>query len=237
MSVLLRLLGLINEYHKCVPLILSTSVVILILSYVFIYREKSKAIKTTMFNGWPAFLTATSALTFQIELDTGPYGKGKEMVHTHLLLSEEECEEMMKRHEICTVVGRKSNPVVRWESNVVPSNTVCEDYNSSDLISGDGISNLVRAGEDSFWERWSQASTEALSSNEEQAKAEAHASPQNGGKDLFMASLFDGHYGSTTSQLLSKVLHPCLAYAAGLHSARHDRGENHQDLTMTISDV
>lgn len=35
----------------------------------------------------------------------------------------------------------------------------------------------------------------------------------DGSKDLVMFSVFDVHYGTATSHLLSKVLHPCLAYA------------------------
>jgi hypothetical protein len=120
--------------------------------------------KTTMFNGWAAHLKTVSAPTFQTKLWLGPFNIGKEQIVPHILLSEEECEALLHSKEKTTKVDRPGHPVVRWDTNVLPANKVCEDRHSIDLISGDGLPRLLPGHDEgkSFWEKWFGVRTSIL---------------------------------------------------------------------------
>ncbi|TXT13174.1 hypothetical protein VHUM_01575 [Vanrija humicola] len=47
---------------------------------------------------------------------------------------EAELEAMLHEHEGTTAVGRKGNPVVKWDTNYVASNEPCEDRSAGDIV-------------------------------------------------------------------------------------------------------
>lgn len=71
--------------------------------------------KTTMFNGWAAHLKTVSAPTFQTKLWLGPFNIGKEQIVPHILLSEEECEALLRRPP------RWTDPDIRWSGGTQTS--------------------------------------------------------------------------------------------------------------------
>ncbi|KAK6904804.1 hypothetical protein I204_08407 [Kwoniella mangroviensis CBS 8886] len=114
--------------------------------------------------------------------------------------SEEEVEKILTEHESGNnQVGRKGNPVIRWDTNWVGSNEPCEDRFASNLIPR-------RYSSNSAFHKSSTDITEAQGEGE-------------GEKDLMLFSIIDGHAGDATSKLLEKTLHPTLSVAlAGLQA-------------------
>ncbi|KAL1406953.1 hypothetical protein Q8F55_006365 [Vanrija albida] len=108
---------------------------------------------------------------------------------------EAELEAMLHENEGTTPVGRKGNPVVKWDTNFVASNEPSEDRSAGDI---------VPRGQAKGW--WTTGDV--------QGKAD-----HPGHRDLVLLSVIDGHAGDATSQLLSKTLHPTIAlYLAGLQA-------------------
>ncbi|WRT63309.1 uncharacterized protein IL334_000214 [Kwoniella shivajii] len=108
--------------------------------------------------------------------------------------SEKEVERILKENESGEKdVGRKGNPVIRWDTNWVGSNEPCEDRFASNLIPRKSTSSNANDGSD-------------IQSDE-------------GKKDLLLFSIIDGHAGDATSRLLKETLNPVIAISlAGLQA-------------------
>ena len=107
-------------------------------------------------------------------------------------------EAILHENETSQTIGRKGNPVVRWDRNWVGSNEPSEDRSAIDLIARGSNA---------------RASSPGLTVQEvEQGE---------GSRDIVMFSMLDGHAGDATSKLLAKALHPTLGLALASLQAGH----------------
>ena len=103
--------------------------------------------------------------------------------HTYSRKSDAELEQILTQNEDGQMVGRRGNPVIRWDRNWVGSNEPCEDRSAVDIIPR------------------SRGVTDAMGNNKR----------IEGDRDIGLFSIFDGHAGDATSKLLARVLHPTVA--------------------------
>ncbi|WVQ82583.1 hypothetical protein IAT38_004713 [Cryptococcus sp. DSM 104549] len=126
---------------------------------------------------------------------------------------DEEVEKMLHEHETGErAVGRKGNPVVRWDTNWVGSNEPCEDRFASNLVprthtAGAGAG-AEASGAVGWWAAWWQGQPEP-----QPLPAGLPVDGADGKKDLMLFSIMDGHAGDATSKLLEKALHPTVSMA------------------------
>jgi len=164
------------------------------MSYYYETRQASET--STSIPGGTPVATTSHGKTFDIVI------RGRrDITHTFSRLSDTELEKMLHENESGEVVARRGNPVVRWDRNWVGSNEPCEDRSAIDLLSEETTEQR------GLWRRGSGTREE-----KEQLGVESSINP-NGNKDIMMFSVFDGHAGGDTSQLLSTVLHPSLKWA------------------------
>ncbi|WVR03177.1 hypothetical protein IAU60_000168 [Kwoniella sp. DSM 27419] len=157
--------------------------------------------------------------TFSVNIRTsrGP------QAHEFVRKSTSEVESILTEHESGEKqVGRRGNPVVRWDTNWVGSNEPCEDRFASNLIPRKQSAKDVKT---SWLGSWTGPS----------ASPEA-GSESKGAKDLVLFSIIDGHAGDATSKLLEKTLHPTVAIAlASLQAGYLPRSEGWRRVTEMIS--
>lgn len=130
--------------------------------------------------------------------------------------SDEEVEKTLVEHQKTHNYTRIGNPVKRVDTNWVGSNEPCEDRSAIDLVPRN------TKPQASLW-NWlgaSSTSTPSPSLSEKPIAVDRLQPIQaRGDRDLMFFSVLDGHAGSATSELLSKVLHPTLTIAlAGLEA-------------------
>jgi pyruvate dehydrogenase phosphatase len=106
--------------------------------------------------------------------------------------------------EVQYLLHRVGNPVCRVDRATLPSNMPGEDRNALDLFPD--VTALHRETSKSFWEEWADGKVPLSSDKHEDGK-----------KDLLLFSAIDGHGGSQVAELVSKTLHPSLAWAVGKH--------------------
>lgn len=108
-----------------------------------------------------------------------------------------ELETILTEHEDGQIIGRRGNPVVRWDRNWVGSNEPCEDRSAVDIVPR------------------SQGVTDQHTAKGQVVKR------VEGDRDIALFSIMDGHAGDATSRLLAKALHPTLTLAlAGLQAGK-----------------
>lgn len=117
-------------------------------------------------------------------------GRGsRRQSQTFDLLSPYEAEAKLRANEDSNKLDRRGNPIVKWDRNWLGSNEPCEDRSAVDVV------------------------PRGRSSRDISSTAKVHldsSTPQEGGKDLALFSIMDGHGGWATSEMLSTVLHPAL---------------------------
>ena len=154
----------------------------------YYYEQQSSKSTTTTIDGRSINLTSQFGRTFTVPRPGKP---GK--VETFVRKSHQEIEAMLHANEDGQVVGRKGNPVVKWDRNWVGSNEPCEDRSAIDIVprsrgASDGKSSVARV---------------------------------EGDRDISLFSIIDGHAGDATSKLLARTLHPSIALSlAGLQAAQ-----------------
>lgn len=159
--------------------------------------------------------------TFKVNIRTG---RGGVQTYEFPLKPADQVERELREHESSRKVGRKGNPVVRWDSNWVGSNEPCEDRSAVDLVprgrdvagNGKGMGNGVVG----FWKGWYKGDSipESALTREEEGE---------GKHDWMLFSIMDGHAGDATSSLLAKTLHPTLSMAlASLQAGHPPRRQN-----------
>ena len=114
--------------------------------------------------------------------------------HTFTRKPDEEIERMLHEHEDGQRIGRPGNPVFRWDRSWVGSNEPCEDRSAVNLVPR--LRGATEMGP--WWKFWASGSP---------------APRIEGDRDLTFFSIFDGHAGDATSELLSRTMHPTLALA------------------------
>ena len=151
------------------------------------YYQQSSSVTNVDIDGLPVSTKSGSGNTFKITVGS----KGQE--HTFQRKPVEEQERMLHEHETGKRIGRRGNPVVRWDSNWVGSNEPCEDRAAVDNVPRSrGATEMVP-----WWKFWSQSDTTPRLRVE-------------GDRDIALFSIIDGHAGDATSKLLTKTLHPTL---------------------------
>lgn len=122
---------------------------------------------------------------------------------TFVRKSDRETEAMLHTNEDGQMVGRKGNPVIRWDRNWLGSNEPCEDRSAVDILPRKrGVSDQ-------------KSILQSLTGGMDAPRPNA----VEGDRDIAMFSIIDGHAGDATSKLLSKALHPTLAISlAGLQA-------------------
>jgi pyruvate dehydrogenase phosphatase len=176
----------------------------------------TQTLTTTTFDGKHAeYRPRASGQVFDIVVPSQPVVKS-----THAKLTSAEIEAFLKANETSIPVrDRPGNPILRWDTNIVPANPVCEDRITIDLVGKDDIDELIHASTP-FWPRWREIRTKALSIVGPWQKILPQVSPGAGDKDVSFFSVFDGHGGISTVDHISKVLHPTLARALGRSTLR-----------------
>lgn len=165
---------------------------------------------------FPKSLSTSTAEVVHLEVGTGHRGLTGTRTLSDVLLPAEKCEELFdpeSYRQKSVRFEREGNPVKGWDLMVLECNQPCEDRHAIDLVNSGDIEEMVNStpagkvaeGAVSFWERWSMVRNRIVQDGK------VHDRP--GGKDLLLFSVLDGHSGSTTSDLLSKVLNPTLLYS------------------------
>jgi len=130
--------------------------------------------------------------------------------------SHAEVETALTEHQRTQTYRRRGNPVSRVDTNWVGSNEPCEDRSAIDLIPR-SIKPKTKGSFD--WLQSSSSQEPVLSASTDVAVDRVKAPEATGNRDLMFFSVLDGHAGSATSELLSKVLHPTLTLSmAGLEA-------------------
>lgn len=162
--------------------------------------------------------------TFKVNIRTG---RGGLQTYEFPRKPADQVERELREHESSQTVGRRGNPVVRWDSNWVGSNEPCEDRWAADLVSRERERRLVQEAV-GFWKGWYKGDSIDVPTS---ASASASTREEGGeGKgDWMLFSIMDGHAGDATSSLLAKTLHPTLSMAlaslqAGNPPARQNDG-------------
>lgn len=175
---------------------------------------------------FPKHMSTSIAEVVELEVGTGARGLEDTKTYSDVLKSTEECEKLFKPsyRQKAVTLQREGNPVQGWDLMVLECNTPGEDRVAVDLVSQDDLGSLLnrpeagnlddtgdvtRRGEGggmSFWEQWGILKRKVLLDEEELKSG-------TGERDLLLFSIFDGHGGTTISDLLAKVLHPTLLYA------------------------
>ncbi|EIW73223.1 hypothetical protein TREMEDRAFT_24534 [Tremella mesenterica DSM 1558] len=167
----------------------------------YYYDTRVRRTETTDLSGREVTTVEKYGKTFTLNLS-----KRRNAQYTFLRLSDEETEQKLKAHEDSTKVTRRGNPVLKYDTNWVGSNEPCEDRYASDLIPrGDSM----KQDHQSWWKLLSlEAEAEGIA-NEDIFEEKV------GKRDLMLFSIFDGHAGWATSELLKKVHHPTIALKLG----------------------
>lgn len=173
--------------------------------------EQKDRVDIGTFDGREGWLENSDKPTFTYTYKGGKFGIGGETTSVHALMSEEETEAFLKRHEEVTRVRRPGNPVIKIDENVLPSKTACEDRHAIDTVSRADINSLLKPSSQgsSIWDTW----------------ARMKISPDevgNGEDDLVFVSVFDGHMGSpAVAELLKKTFHACPSWMIAASSIDH----------------
>ena len=173
-------------------------------------REEPRIIKTTTFDRRPAEIHwRGDGQVFDIDVPS------KAAVSTHALLKAHEIESFLKANERSVPLDhRPMNPIMRWDTNFLPANPVCEDRISADLLDQSDTAELVNPS-GPFWPAWRDIRTKLLSVVPRWSSDFPSASPGLGDEDVAFLSVFDGHEGTSVVEIVSKALHATLARALG----------------------
>lgn len=157
--------------------------------------------------------------TFKVNIRTG---RGGVQTYEFPLKPADQVERELREHESSRKVGRKGNPVVRWDSNWVGSNEPCEDRSAVDLVPRQDVAGGKGEGVVGFWKGWYKGDSIPSALAQQDDGGEEY----EGKRDWMLFSIMDGHAGDATSSLLAKTLHPTLGMAlASLQAGnppRHD---------------
>lgn len=150
---------------------------------------------------------------FELKVAVGDFGLAPFKVSKHILISEAECDQALKKGEERIDFTNRKSVVSRVDSNTFGANPVCEDRYAVDVVSKDALVALQQEGEKSLWERWATRNVQTRRASQSNTAVQ---------DNLFMFSVFDGHgnvQGHLVADLLTKVLHPSIAQAlAGVKS-------------------
>ncbi|WVF69344.1 hypothetical protein IAT40_004120 [Kwoniella sp. CBS 6097] len=239
-----------NDFFTAVLVLLGVSVYLLYCHY------KQKETVLLQILEWKATFTPTFHRTFKLTRNISQWGTGpEEDITYHIPLSKEKCEEKLTKNANSTVMDRKGNVVVRWDTNTLAANLVSEDEMSIDLFSRSDFTTLrPRKQEDndgsqkeSYWSVWGKVRSLLLSSTDltgangngnNGSEAKPLPQPGDGQDDLMLVSMLDGHGGGQTSALMKKVLNGTLAYAlAGLGMEGWTSKGIYETIIQTFTDL
>jgi len=192
--------------------------------------DSTKKLPTTTFDGKHAeYQLRANGQVFDLTIPSQSNPKS-----THAVLSLAETEAMLKANaNSISVKQRPGNPILRWDTNIIGANPVCEDRIAIDLVGKSDIDELIRTASP-FWPTWRDVRTRALSIVAPWQNASPEVMPGSGSKDIALFSVFDGHQGTATVEHISKVLHPTLVRALGRATLRE---QNVSSLTNVIQDT
>lgn len=194
------------------------SVALLTSAYLLYQYESS--------SGSDSFSLPGHKSTFKVNIRTG---RGGLQTYEFPRKPADQVERELREHESSQTVGRKGNPVVRWDSNWVGSNEPCEDRSAADLVSRERERRLVQEAV-GFWKGWYKGDAIDVSASASASALTREEEGEGEGKgDWMLFSIMDGHAGDATSSLLAKTLHPTLSMAlaslqAGNPPARQNDG-------------
>jgi len=177
-------------------------------------------------NGKTGYLKVVPKDAMQITQAWGPFGVGDVRTQTALILPDDELEAKLTQDLSSVKVKRKGNMVVRWDTACLPLNKPNEDRMAVDIIPRDRLSHL--ACSKSFWSDWGDVRKLIYDGKGDEAKE------GDGGGDLMMFSMLDGHGRHyDVSDLVKKVLHPTLAFALGTQGKWLDKSFDHPDFVLS----
>ena len=152
----------------------------------------------------------------------GPFGMSLPRTSTHLLVSPEEAESRLIKRQHAHPITRPGNPVIRIDTNYLPTMGEGEDRMSMDLVRWQDIPQLRKRTGQSVWDIWADIKIPL------DQKVE-------GGDDLLFVSLLDGHGKSpAVADLAKRTFNACLAWTlAGI--AKPDGNASPGDMVKVIS--
>ncbi|WVQ81289.1 hypothetical protein IAT38_003412 [Cryptococcus sp. DSM 104549] len=186
----------------------------------FLYWSFSTAYKEiTLFSGEPAHIRSIPSTAVELKY-VGDLSKpdAPPIVRKHRLLDGEEAEAMLHNEEIeIEVIGREGNPVHAAEVNRLLSGTSGEDRWCFDVVTRGALADLAKYKKAGFfWQRWWHTRNNIISQNG------ITSTCGDGGEDIIIASVWDGHCSEAVAELLKKTLHGCLAWNIGSEYAKMD---------------
>lgn len=188
---------------------LGTAAVTIVSIAIWLCVQSSRWMTIRRCVGTFAYIRHLHPQLFELKVAVGNFGLAPFKVSKHILLSDEECDQALKKGAERIDFTNKKCVVSRVDSNTFGANPVCEDRYAVDVVSKDALVALQQEGKKSLWERWAQ--THQVSQSDTAAE-----------DNLFMFSVFDGHgnvQGHLVADLLTRVLHPSIAQAlAGVKS-------------------
>ncbi|OCF41513.1 hypothetical protein I317_04716 [Kwoniella heveanensis CBS 569] len=183
-------------------------VVLVASAYFFCCYYKQRWTVSLQIIDWNATFSPSFHRTFTLTRNISQWGTGPEVdVSHHIPLSKEKCEEKLTKNATSTLMSRRGNAVVRWDTNTLAANTVCEDEMTIDLFSRTHFTSLrppqaivsedadadadadaksqARAREESYWSIWGRVRSLLLPSTDFASEGRTGGSGSSGeGKPL-----------------------------------------------------
>jgi hypothetical protein len=174
-------------------LVTGGAVVIALSTYLYqtLAKDDDRPIYRGM--GFPAFIRTVSPHLFEAHTDWGPWKLNQDDAPRHLLMTEEQCERVLRQNLRSHFVKAQGKQLVSWQVGSVASNHPNEDAWAVDVVSSHLLEKLARA--ENLWESWAEI------------KAVTETSTQ-GQSPLVLFSTIDGHGGAAVAQVVKRCLHP-----------------------------
>jgi hypothetical protein len=192
---------------------LGTAAVTIVSIAIWLRVRPSRWITIRRCVGTFAYIRHLHPQLFELKVAVGNFGLAPFKVSKHILLTEAECDQALKKGAERIDFTNKKCVVSRVDSNTFGANPICEDRYAVDVVSKDVLVALQQDREKSLWERWASRNVQTSQASQGDTAVQ---------DNLFMFSVFDGHgnaQGHLVADLLTKVLHPSIAQAlAGVKS-------------------
>ncbi|WRT67095.1 uncharacterized protein IL334_004061 [Kwoniella shivajii] len=199
--------------------------------------------KTTQSDGNEAFMQVLPGPLIKVWGLAGPNDvKDRKWEGTFFIRPEAEIEHFMKQSAKSFLLQQPINLIKGWDEIVVPSNPLCEDRHTIDIISMNQIDRLTESATDkggAFWRTWHEIRNAELMVTKEDDTFESDSDDfVSSSHKLMFVSVFDGMGGNIVSDMISKTLHACLALTIARFKAESQGSSiNQERLARALSDT
>ncbi|WVN86527.1 uncharacterized protein L203_101691 [Cryptococcus depauperatus CBS 7841] len=176
---------------------------------LYLHTGEKPYIHTTLFNGHPAKMRSVRGEWVELRYPSLSTAN-KEYVFKYRLLDEDEAEEMLQGSKGDFTVDREGNPIKSLDKISLASNSPSEDRWTFDIVTRQDLVDIAKQKNGYWWFDWWKAQNR----NRQESKS-LQPTTVSGDQDIVMCSVWDGHGGDETAQLLKQSLHGCLAWNLG----------------------